>query len=446
MSILPKTAAFLAFILALLAGPFLWAPTGEAQDEPSQEAAPGPAGDQGQATPGEEPLAPGADGPPEGDEWIEFCGSAGPDEIRKAIADGADANHVAPGGLTPLLSAAAFNPDVAAVEALLDAGANIEAVEGRFGLNALMLAASHNPLPAMVDLLVAKGIPVDRQNFQGGTALIQAASSNPNPAVSEALVRAGADLETRDSLGATPLMHAAGYGNAMVIRRLLELKADPLKADEAGDTALAWAARSNVDSGAVFELLRAGADPKTRNLRGFSPLYHAAVNPNSDVLAILLEASGGDLSLLRSPESSALFAATYFNPNVNVARRLIALGADVNEPHTDGMTILMASIVNPEPAMTKLILAQRADPNATDSFGRTPLMLAAALARDPMVVRLLLGAGADPALKDKEGKTAVDYAEGNDTKAVSQLFDRFRDDDATEEEEAEAEAPQPGAE
>ncbi|MDR1308378.1 MAG: ankyrin repeat domain-containing protein, partial [Deltaproteobacteria bacterium] len=270
-------------------------------------------------------------------------------------------------------------------------------------------------------------------------------SSNPNPAVSEALVRAGADLETKDSLGATPLMHVAGYGNAMVIRRLLELKADPLKADEAGDTALAWAARSNVDSGAVFELLRAGADPKTRNLRGFSPLYHAAVNPTSDVLAILLEASGGDLSLLRSPESSALFAATYFNPNVNVARRLIALGADVNEPHTDGMTILMASIVNPEPAMTKLILAQRADPNATDSFGRTPLMLAAALARDPMVVRLLLGAGADPALKDNEGKTAVDYAEGNDTKAVSQLFDRFRDGDATGEEEA-GEAHQSGAE
>ncbi|MDR2367931.1 MAG: ankyrin repeat domain-containing protein [Deltaproteobacteria bacterium] len=359
---------------------------------------------------------------PVGNEWVELCGTAGEAEIKRALGAGADPNYVSQGGLTPLLSAAAFNRDVGAVGALLDAGANIEAVENRFGLNALMLAASHNPMPEMIDFLISKGISIDYQNFQGGTALIQAASSNPNPAVTEALIKAGAKVNAPDSLGATPLMHAAGYGKTPVIRKLLEKGADVSLVDEAGDAAISWAARSNVDSGAIFELLKAKADPKARNLRGLSPLYHAAVNPNSDVLAVLLEATGNDLGLLDAPEGSALFAAAYFNPNVNVARRLLSLGAKADQAHVDGMTILMASLLNPEPAMTKLILSQRVDPNETDSYGRTALMLAAAVSRDPVVVRLLLGAGADLALKDKDGLTAFDYAGKNDNEAVAGLF------------------------
>jgi ankyrin repeat protein len=189
---------------------------------------------------------------------------------------------------------------------------------------------------------------------------------------------------------------------------------------------LAWAARSNVDSGAIFELLKANADPTIRNERDLSPLYHAAVNPNSDVLAVLLQATDYDLELLKSPEGWALFPAVYFNPNVNVARRILSLGADVNQPHPDGMTILMASLVNPEPAMVKLILSQRADPNETDSYGRTALMLAAAVSADPVVIRLLLGAGADVTLKDKDGLTAVDYAAKNKSKAVAEMFEKYK--------------------
>jgi ankyrin repeat protein len=364
--------------------------------------------------------------PPSGNDWVEFCSTASPEEIKKAIEAGADVNFASPGGLTALLSAAAFNQNVEAASALIEAGANIEAVESRFGLNALMLAASHNPLPEMIDFLISKGISIDYQNFQGGSALIQAASSNPNPAVTEALVKAGADVNGTDSLGATPLMHAAGYGRATVIRKLLELGAKVDAVDEIGDSALAWAARSNIDSGAIFDLLKAKADPTTRNLRGLSPLYHAAVNPNSDILAVLLAAANFDLSLLEAPEGSALFASVYFNPNVNVPRRLLSLGGNPNKPHVDGMTVLMASLVNPEPAMTKLILSQRVDPNEKDAYGRTALMLAAAVADDPVVVRLLIGAGADLSLKDNEGQTAFDYAARNDNKAVTGLMDLYK--------------------
>jgi ankyrin repeat protein len=278
----------------------------------------------------------------------------------------------------------------------------------------------------MIDFLISKGISKDYQNFQGGTALIQAVSSNPNPLVAEALIKAGAAVNGTDSMGATPLMHAAGYGKTPVIRKLLEHKADINAVDNNGDTALAWAARSNIDSGAIFELLKAKADPTARNNKGLSPLYQAAFNQNSDVLAILLQATNNDFSLLNSPEDgSALFASVYSNPNVNVTRRLLSLGGDVNQPHPNGLTILMASLFNPEPAMTKLILTQGTDPNKTDPYGHTALMLAAAVADDPVVIRLLLGAGADPSLKDNEGLTATEYASRNKNQTVAEMFDRF---------------------
>jgi ankyrin repeat protein len=381
--------------------------------------------------------------PPDPEGFVELCGSAGPEEIKRALEAGLEVNHVSQVGLTPFLSAAAFNNQVESLETLLAAGANLEAVENRFGLNALMLAASHNPKPEIVEFLVASGISVDYQNFQGGTALIQAASSNPNPAVTEALIKAGAKVNAVDSMGATALMHAAGYGKTPVIRELLKNGAEVNLKDESGDTALAWAARTNVDSGAIFELLKAKADPYAKNLRGLSILYHSSVNPNSDVLAALLQATNYDLSLLEAPESSPLFAATYFNPNVNVARRLLSLGGKVNQAHMDGMTLLMASLVNPEPAMTKLILSQRVDPNERDSHGRTALMLGAAVVDNPVVIRLLLGAGADLDIKDNDGLSAFEYAEKNKHQAVTELFEAIKAKRQTAEPE---EAPAAGQE
>ena len=56
-------------------------------------------------------------------------------------------------GMTPLHGAAWFNRNPAVIKALLDAGANIEAV-GEFGLTPLFWAASGNPNPAVTQALL----------------------------------------------------------------------------------------------------------------------------------------------------------------------------------------------------------------------------------------------------------------------------------------------------
>jgi ankyrin repeat protein len=373
-----------------------------------------------------DPDAPYA--PPEGESFVEFCGNSAPGEIKRAVEAGADVNFQTESNFTPLLAAAGFNPDKAAVEVLLEAGADLNHVERRFGLNALMVAASYNRDPAMIELLVDKGLDVNAVNFQGGTALIQAASSNPAPEVAEALVKAGADIDAADSMGATALMHASGYGSVRVIRKLVALKADVALTDRLGDTALAWAARTNPDSGAVAELLKAGADPAARNLRQYTPMYYSATNPNYDVFAFMLQTGAGRDNLV-TPEGTALMLAAATNPNLSVARKLLAMGFDPSERNQDGITVLMFAVNNEEPAMTKLILAQRADPNVPDPGGRTALMYAANFSKNPVTVRLLLGAGADTDLVDNGGKTAADYARENTVKSVAALFENFKKSD-----------------
>lgn len=70
---------------------------------------------------------------------------------------------------TPLLAAAAFGP-AELVQALLDAGANVNAVEGR-KLSALMLAvASDHQDPAVIRLLLARGANPALKSAQGDTA------------------------------------------------------------------------------------------------------------------------------------------------------------------------------------------------------------------------------------------------------------------------------------
>jgi ankyrin repeat protein len=60
------------------------------------------------------------------------------------------------------------------------------------------------------------------------------------------------------------------------------------------------------------------------------------------------------------------------------------------------------------------LLEAKANVNARDKNGRTPLIVAAQRRNNSRMMRTLLEAGADPKAKDKSGQRAVDYVRERD--------------------------------
>ncbi|MBI4424587.1 MAG: ankyrin repeat domain-containing protein [Elusimicrobia bacterium] len=138
------------------------------------------------------------------------------------LARGADPNARGVFGRTPLIAAAASQyygaTQLAVVEALLNAGADIDACD-ETGRTALMWAAMAN-LPVAVSLLV-RGADTDHADKDGETALMYAVREW-NPGVVIALLDRRVDQEKRNAAGRTALDIARESNIPAEIQWLLE--------------------------------------------------------------------------------------------------------------------------------------------------------------------------------------------------------------------------------
>ena len=94
--------------------------------------------------------------------------------------------------------------------ALLQTSSEVDLVGTATSLDELMVAVEESNLPA-VELLVARGAPLDERDARGSTALAQATQMGFEEAV-HALLAAGADPNTIDESGMTPLDVAEEHG------------------------------------------------------------------------------------------------------------------------------------------------------------------------------------------------------------------------------------------
>lgn len=101
-------------------------------------------------------------------------------------------------------------------------------------------------------------------------------------------------------------------------------------------------------------------------------------------------------------------AARHERPNI--AKLLIAYGAQVNARNEHGGTALSEAACGKTAETVKLLIQNVANVHACDHTGRTPLMIAAAYGA-PDIIEVLLKAGADPTAKDINRMTAFDWAE-----------------------------------
>jgi tetratricopeptide (TPR) repeat protein len=153
-----------------------------------------------------------------------------------------------------------------------------------------------------------------------------------------------------------------------------------------------------------------------------SALWEAVSSGRLDDAARLIEL-GADVNQLHENYGSLLMVAAA-DPEVDMARLLLAHGADVNAQWWEGTALMVAARSGNE-KLVELLLSVGADPNLGDDRGETPL---ASAVLNPLgsidVVRLLLRAGADPNHEYPLGQTLIESAKQMGSPEAAELLEQ----------------------
>jgi ankyrin repeat protein len=300
------------------------------------------------------------------------------------------------------LADAAMRRNGEAVRSLLQRKADVNAPQ-LDGTTALHWAVRLDDLDT-ADMLIHAGANVSAANRAGATPM-QLAALNGNAAMVAKLIKAGADSNVPlTPYGDTALMMASRTGKTDAINVLLDGGAKVnTKETWGGTTALMWAVAER-HAAAVKTLIDHGADVNARsnfvpaaNGRGFEGRTPVAPQPGQAAE----EFASGWLTPL-------MFAAR--EGDVESARLLVAAGADVNAPASDGKDALGLAIFNGNYELASFLIDSKAQVNKADTQGFTPLFWAVdrrnmetapnfpwMVTADPLpLIKKLLEAGADP--------------------------------------------------
>ncbi len=279
-------------------------------------------------------------------------------------------------------------------------------------------------------------------------AMMQALRLGDRAAFRKTLSGASKSVNGKGPGGATPLLYAALYGDAASVKLLLDAGADPNIRNDAGASALMWAAG---DLEKVRLLVEHGADVNATSDAGRTPLLIAAGRfGNAAVVKLLLDRGANP-----SAKSPSLFGEMTVlteaagTGDESVLRMLVDHGADVKaagflalfvavEAHCEKCVDLFLKGAGPEivnPAMVLLapplddghavpmMLDHGADANAKDPGGNPILTLVACSDTVPVdAVKALLAHGADVNAKNTDGATALDLAKRRGHTAVVDLL------------------------
>ncbi len=296
------------------------------------------------------------------------------------LANGADINVIGDSGMTPLHLAAAKG-HMEMTRFLLEKKANVNIQSSQYWTPLGRSLEFKNK--EMSELLKKYGAKEEYEEVP----LISAVDNGDEDAVSRLLSK-GADINARsnamDCWGMTALMMAAKNGDSDTATILLEKGADVKAKDAKGRTAL-MAAMERDSVEVVNMLIAKGSDVNAEDMDGSTALYMAACHAHPETMEVL-KAAGAH------PPTSLLYAVAL--EDIEVSRKLIVDGADVNMKDKEGNTPLIVATRNGRLEIARMLLSKGADANAKDHRQQSPLTIAAQSGQDK-IVELLLRKGVD---------------------------------------------------
>ncbi len=211
----------------------------------------------------------------------------------------------------PAMVAAAAQGHIGVLNALVEAGARLEAATPR-GFTAL-LAAAEKGAEDVVALLLRSGADTAASSKDGFTALLLA-STRGHQAIVTALLQVGVDVHTSNRSGSDALAKSAEKGHVGIVEELLRHRADVRATNASGITALHLAA-SNGHAKVMRTLIHAKGDVNSGNKDGTTALMFASRNNHLETVQLLLSEGVQVNQLNHAGQSATTFAAGYGGAN-----------------------------------------------------------------------------------------------------------------------------------
>lgn len=232
------------------------------------------------------------------------------------------------------------------------------------------------------------------------------------------LLKKGANVHDRTrevaGLNRTPLHWAAAFGNAEIVKLLLDHNADVNARDEYGATPLHASSEDPDASLRVAQILVSrGADVNAKNTHGFTTLHYHIMNIET---ARFLISKGTEINGRDVDGCTPLYYIAKEGKNkshLDMIGFLLDQGADVRAQCKDGASALLyARKID----IVKLLVSRGADMNAISRNGVTPLEVQLMegdmdlLPADDGIPEFLIQAGADVRIATADGFTPLHFA------------------------------------
>ena len=235
-------------------------------------------------------------------------------------------------------------------------------------------------------------------------------------------IAADADVNALDPNGGPALNSAAIWPD--MVQLLIDAKADVNTAGNVDMTPLMMAAMMSIPESMKL-LLDAGADPKFKMKNGMTVLHYATWRSNCAECVQLLVDHGADVN---AKDNNGETPLTIMMTASTAKYRAETIAYTVNAYKAAGVTEMPEKYTNPKESdwdnpdkIIEILIKAKADVNASNAVGTTPLITAAYFNKVELM-EMLIEAGADISKKEKTGVSPMSYAARNSNMEAMDLL------------------------